>query len=171
MKVRDTVFKELENLFFFNVDIFIIHENAFEEELVKDIKTLFFFRNKLSKLPDNVFKPFRALLELDLEIQDFVTLNNNLFGQESTLSTIFMTRNTKLTSFPEFMRETPNLEALFMRDADSLNTANSAAFENLNNLQELTLSENMPIVVELGPIELINELRIGDNVTLIVLNN
>lgn len=163
-QVQKANMKKAIVLGFIRVDLFKVHPNAFEEDLVKQIRLLSFSSNKLSELPDNVFKPFKSIAALGFHNQNFVTLNNNLFGETSTLTSTSLTNMPNLVAFPEFLKETPKLVQLTMMQSVNIVEANSAAFVNLKDLYVLYLSTNTRVLVNLGPTELALALNVTESV-------
>lgn len=128
-------------LVFAQADIQRVHPNAFEQDLVEQIEDLFFIGNNMFELPDRVFNPFRSLNELDITKNEFVTLNNDFFGRDSTVERLRMGLLTELVPFSEFMKQTPRVKLINLDQAPSLIIANSAAFVNLDDLETLQISD------------------------------
>lgn len=156
-------FQTFRTLSFIQVDLFKIHPNAFQEE-VNQIETLFLIENNMVELPENVFKSFKSMTTWAITDSSIVTLNNSLFGEESSLRVFRWLNASKLVSFPEFMRETPEIEIIQLLGAISLVNSNSAAFENLDNLRSLEITEAP--VLEVGFDQL--ALDLGINVSVFI---
>lgn len=164
-EAQRNILKEVKFLTFQEVDILKIHPKAFEEELVKEIDDLRLVSNKLIELPDAVFEPFLKMENLEFGDQLFVTLDNNLFGNEpSTLKFLTLNNMNLLTLFPDLVRNTPNLEAFTFLGSSSVENANSTAFESLNSLQFFIISSSAPIIVELGVAQLAADLGIDESI-------
>lgn len=112
---------------FFGVGISEMNQKAFGSE-VSNVRVLNFQANEILSLPDDVFENFTSLDNLLLNVNPFVTMNNNIFGTTRSLKRLFAEACPNLTEFPEFVRFTPNLLETNVANSPVLDTVNTAAF-------------------------------------------
>jgi Leucine-rich repeat (LRR) protein len=105
------------------------------------ITTLCLSNNKLTSLPENIFRPFTNLHTLDISRNKLTSLPENIFRPFANLHTLNIGIN-KLTSLPEnIFASLSNLRTLDLQ-CNKLNVLPDCIFASLINLELLMLSQN-----------------------------